>query len=385
MSNLSAVNAVAIQPSLRKTVSSEVIMECSQVLKVSLENRDSKQVKINVIASGTPGDGYTLGECSAKPNMVEVSGGESAISQIASVKVLLNINGATEDFFKRLVPVAYDEDDNRVESSTLSFSNDLIRVYAHILEEKTIPVKVKIKGKPADGYVYTATDCLPEQVRVAGSSRRLSHISSITIPVDISGMTTSSQNLEQDIYISDYLPEGITPVEESETVSIRITLEQIIKKTIETDTSTIGFSSLGSGLRAEIIDDTDRISIIVSGRISVLNGITDENANVVINCSGLDEGVYTLPVDIKNIDNSCKILDTNKLRVRIYDITQEQETQPPENTTEAPIAATTPNANNTPTLSPAPSQSPDEGSDDNDNEDIEDDDERDSEDNRNDR
>lgn len=178
-------------------------------------------------------------------------------------------------------------------------------------------------------------------------------------------MTTSSQNLEQDIYISDYLPEGITPVEESETVSIRITLEQIIKKTIETDTSTIGFSSLGSGLRAEIIDDTDRISIIVSGRISVLNGITDENANVVINCSGLDEGVYTLPVDIKNIDNSCKILDTNKLRVRIYDIAQEQETQPPENTTEAPIAATTPNANNTPTLSPAPSQSPDEGSDSN--------------------
>ncbi len=43
-------------------------------------------------------------------------------------------------------------------------------------------------------------------------------------------MTTASSKLEQDIYISDYLPEGITPVSGFENVSIRITLEQVIKK-----------------------------------------------------------------------------------------------------------------------------------------------------------
>lgn len=323
LSSLSAVNAVAIQPSLRKVVASDVIMECGQVLKVSLENRESKQVKVTVVANGTPGEGYTVGECSAKPNMVEVAGGESAVGQIESVKVFLNVNGATEDFSKRLVPVAYDEDDNKVESSTLSFSNDLVRVYAHILEEKTIPVKVKIIGKPADGYVYTSTDCLPERVRIAGSTRQLSHISNITITVDISDMTTSSQNLEQDIYISDYLPKGITPVDESETVSIRITLEQVIKKDIEITSYDIGFSSLENNLGAEIVDDMDKVNITLSGRISILNGITKDNVNAVIDCSNLDEGVYTLPVGIKNLNNECKILETDRLRVRIYN-TQSQ-------------------------------------------------------------
>lgn len=115
LSNLSAVNAVTIQPSLRMIPSSEVTLECGQVLRVLLEDRESKQVKVNVISSGIPGEGYTLGECTAKPNMIEVSGGESSVERITSVRVFLNVNGATEDFAKKLTPVAYDENGNKVE------------------------------------------------------------------------------------------------------------------------------------------------------------------------------------------------------------------------------------------------------------------------------
>ena len=318
LADLSAVNAVAIQPSLRKILSSDVFLECTQVLRVSLENRESKQVKVNVIASGEPAEGYTLGECTAKPNMIEVAGGESAVSQIASVRVFLNVNGATEDFAKKLVPVAYDEDGNKVESSTLSFSNSIIRVFAQILEDKAVPVKVKITGEPASGYEYVTTDCLPEKVEIAGTSRRLSRISSVIIPVDISGMTTASSQLEQDIYISDYLPEGITPVAGFENVSIRITLEQVIKKNIDISTSSIGFSSLADGLKAEITGDTDRASLLVSGRASVLNSINSTNINAYVNCNGLVEGVYTLPVIIKDLEESCTVIETSKLKVRIY-------------------------------------------------------------------
>lgn len=318
LSDLSAVNAVAIQPSLRKIVSSEVILECGQVLKVSLENRDSKQVKVSVIANGEPGDGYTLGECTAKPNMIEVSGGESAVGQIASVRVFLNINGATEDFAKKLVPVAYDEEGNKVESGTLSFSNNSVRVFAQILEDKEVPVKVKVTGRPAEGYEYVGTDCLPEKVRIAGTSKKLSDISNVVIPLDLTGLNASSSKLEQDIYISEYLPDGITPVEGFETLSIRITLELVIKKNIEIDVSTVGFSSLGNGLKAEIKDDADNVNLLVSGRASILNRITGNSVSAYINCNGLDEGVYSLPVQIKDLDESCMILDSNKLKVRIY-------------------------------------------------------------------
>jgi len=359
LSNLSTVNAVAVQPSLRKIVSSEVILECEQVLKVSLENKESKQVKVNVIANGTPGEGYTLGECTAKPNMIEVAGGESAVRQITSVKVFLNVNGATEDFTKKLVPVAYNEDDNKVESATLSFSNNLVRVFAQILEDKTVPVKVKVTGKPASGYVHVSTDCLPEEASIAGSSRRLSHISSVVIPVDISGMNTSSPDLEQDIYISEYLPEGITPVAGSETVSIRITLEQVIKKNIEIDIGSVGFASVKNGLEAEIVDKADKASLLVAGRASILNGITSNNINAYINCNGLDEGEYSLPLVIKDLDKECTILDSNKIKVRIFNAQGEEE-EPPEETATAPPVPTKKPVDNNSTPAPVQTQEPED-------------------------
>lgn len=267
--------------------------------------------------------------------MVEVAGGESAVSQIASVRVFLNVNGATEDFTKKLVPVAYDEDGNKVESATLSFSNSIVRVFAQILEDKAVPVKVKIIGKPASGYEYVSTDCLPETVEIAGTSKRLSRISSVIIPIDISGMTTASSKLEQDIYISDYLPEGITPVSGFENVSIRITLEQVIKKNIDINTSSIGFSSLANGLKAEITDETDRATLLVSGRASVLNSINSTNINAYVNCNGLVEGVYTLPVIIKDLDESCAVIETSKLKVRIY---KEGQQNPGVGSEEFPVA-----------------------------------------------
>ena len=54
LSNLSSVNAVNIVPSLRKKVSSDVTLECTQVLKVALEDMATKQVKVTVVTQGEP-------------------------------------------------------------------------------------------------------------------------------------------------------------------------------------------------------------------------------------------------------------------------------------------------------------------------------------------
>ncbi len=335
LSNLSSVNAVAIKPSLRKVVQSEITLECEQVLKVSLEDRASRQFKVNVVANGTPDDGYTLGECTARPNMIEVAGGESAISRISYINVFLNVNGASEDFSKRLVPVAYDEEGNEVKSSTLSFGTETIKVFAHILEEKAVNVKIKISGKPANGYQYVSTDCLPEKVFLAGTSKKLKGISEITIPIDISGMTSTSSKLEQNIYISDYLPEGVSAVEGSETVSVKITIEQIIKKNIDVNVSAIKFRSVGNGYEAEIIGNELFVSVLIEGRASVVNRIRSDNVSAYINCNGLDEGTYTLPVLLDNLEESCEIVDETKLKIKIKKSDDEVTNEP--DSTERPL------------------------------------------------
>ena len=49
LSNLSSVNAVNIVPSLRKKVSSDVTLECTQVLKVALEDMATKQLEATAV------------------------------------------------------------------------------------------------------------------------------------------------------------------------------------------------------------------------------------------------------------------------------------------------------------------------------------------------
>lgn len=306
LSNLSPVNAVAIQPSLRRKVSSEVTLECTQVLKVSLEEMATKQLKITVVTEGSPADGYSIGNCTAKPNMIQVTGGKSTIKRIESVKVFLNVEGVSEDFSSRLEPVAYDANDEVVKSDTLRFGEQKIRVKAKVLDNKTIPVRVDVSGKPADGYVYVETECLPQEIEIAGSERKMKAVSELRIPVDITGLTDQSSQLEKTVQASAYLPEGITVSEEYESISIKITIEQLVERTVQIKASDITFRNLADNLIAEVKEPDKMLSLVVAGRASVLNGLPDTALNVYVDCSGLAEGTRQVPVQM-DLGDACRL------------------------------------------------------------------------------
>jgi YbbR domain-containing protein len=137
-------------------------------LKVSLEDKASKQIKVTVVTNGTPQAGYSVGECLASPNMLEVTGGKGVIDKIDSVRVTVNVSGIGEDLKKRVTPVAYDADGKVIESSTLNYGVRKVRVNVQVLKTKTIPVNIKITGKPASGYEFVDAECQPETIQVAG-------------------------------------------------------------------------------------------------------------------------------------------------------------------------------------------------------------------------
>lgn len=317
LSNLSSVNAVTIKPSLRKKVSSEVSLECSDVLKVSLENMASKQLKITIVTEGTPADGYSIGSCTAKPNMIQVIGGESVISRITAVKVVLNVDAVSEDFSSRLDPVAYDDNDRKVTSSTLTYSDTKIKVRAKVLQNKTIPVRVEVTGEPADGYEYVETECLPTEIEVAGTKRKLAAISELVIPINITGLTSSSSELEQTIDVIDYIKtDGIIVAEEYETISIKISLEAQTTRQMEILMENIQFRNLGKGLIADIPGEQRSILVTLSGRASVLNALSPSALVAYIDCKNKTEGSYQLPVQM-DLGKNCSLTESSELTVRI--------------------------------------------------------------------
>lgn len=316
LSDLSAVNAVSIVPTLTKNVSSEPVLECNQVLKVSLEDMSKKQVKVTVVTEGTPEEGFSIGECTARPNMVEVTGGQSAISKIDSVRVTINVNGASQDFTRRQIPTAYDANGEEVVSSTLTYSVSRIKATVRVLQTKTIPVNIKIKGTPAKGFEFVEADCLPEKIEVAGTSKALDTINEVEIPIDITGMKSSSGSIEQNISIQDYLPDGVNVLSDYAQVSLRIELEKQVKRTLSVPTDTIKFASLDDNLQAQITENDDSVQIVVQGRSSVLEDLPSTAFTAYVDCEGLKVGSYDLEVQF-DLGDTCTLVKSEKVSVRI--------------------------------------------------------------------
>lgn len=352
LSELSSVNAVAIRVRLKKKVSSDVVLECNQVLKVSLEDMETKQVKVTVDTEGIPAEGYSVGECIARPNVVEVTGGGSVIDRISSVRVTLNVNGASQNFSKMLEPAAFDKRGNRVISSTLSFSDNQVKVKAQLLQNKTIPVKAEITGKPADGYQFVGVDCLPEEIEIAGAERLLADISELVIPVDISGLTSTSSSLEQEIEARQYLSDKITIPEEYQRISVKITIEKLIRKKIQIKARDVKLQNVERKCVAEAYDSEKILEFTVEGRESVLNEMSERDFAAFADCAGLQVGIHKLKVQLGK-NTSIKLLKGASIRVVVREKEEQQEFVTPQ-----PVQTAEPTEE--PEETEAPSEEPEE-------------------------
>ena len=137
LSELSKVNAVSINVKLNKESTSSVDVDWNNaVLKVALEKRITKSFKVEVDYEGELSENYVLGEMTAKPNMIEVSCGESKFKKIDHVGVMVSLKGQSEDFDSEYSPVLYDANGDALNDANVSFSNDTIKVSTQVLSTK---------------------------------------------------------------------------------------------------------------------------------------------------------------------------------------------------------------------------------------------------------
>lgn len=327
LSELSSVDAVAIKVSLKRGTSSEVVLECSQVMKVSLEDMDTKQVKVTVETEGTPAEGFYVGECTTRPAVVEVTGGSSIIDRIKVVRVMVNVNGASQNITKSVEPAAYDKRGNRVMSSNLSFSDSKIRVRVKLLQRKTVPVKLRVTGTPAKGYEFVEAGCLPEEIEIAGSEKRLSKVSQIVIPVDITGLTNSYGDAEREILVGDFLPDDITVLEDYQRITVNIKIEKRIRKKISIQTTKVLLSNIEEDFLAAIYGNMSVLDLVIEGRESVLEKLSETEISAYVDCSGLKAGIHTLSVKV-DLKDGCKQIKKPKIYVLISKKTLSNETAP---------------------------------------------------------
>lgn len=343
LSQLSPVYAADIKVLCNKSDSIDIDIDTNnKMLLVKLENIKKKNVQVAVETVGQVADGYYVGDYEVKPNMITVSGGASRIAKLDTIKIQVNVDGAKNSFTTRMEPVAYDKDGEVIDSKYLSFTNNdvvvkKVSIEVSIYNTKTIPILLDIAGEPAEGYIYNNSyEYTPQTITIGGQGKRLAKIDSLTIPIDITGV---SESYEENVFLADYLPEGIKLVSNEQDVSVRVSLEKIVDKTIVLTVKDIELINVDSDYAAIFADANATVSMQLSGTEEELAKYDASSVGAYIDLKNKGTGVYFVQPECKNVSDDLYVTRPGTIKIEVTD-RSEQTSAPGESVIEPVVTAT---------------------------------------------
>jgi YbbR domain-containing protein len=300
---------VQIQIAERPARMTSVTPEKVEVVLEPLVTR-TMPVEFNVL--GDPATGYQADAVQTEIREVIVSGPESMMNSAAKVEASLTINEAREDINATLIPQVVDKNGEPI--IDLSITPNKIPVTVPIKQEggyRDIAVKVVVEGQVASGYHLTNISVYPPVITVYSTDPNL--IKTLqgyveTLPFDL---TNADQDIETRLHL--ILPEGVTVVGE-QTVLVQAGISAI-ESSITISNKQVEIVGLGKGLAAQISPKT--VDIILSGPVPVLDKLSTDDIQVVVDLTGLTTGTHQIAPRVNILVNGVRVETLNPATVGV--------------------------------------------------------------------
>lgn len=259
-SELSFTNTVPIRLSLSRAFGSQIEISGNiDMVRLEVEERQEKQLVIEIDQVGTPADGYIVNSVlTTDGNALRISGPQSLVSQVDRAVVEANVEGLTESINITEPIRLYDADGNEITSSRITKSVSTSNVSISILQTKEIPVTASASGEPAAGYAATGeVTCAPDRITVAGRSSALASLEEIVIPSEELDLTGATEDVVELIDIRQYLPDGVSLTNTSEDgfngrVAVTAGVEPLVDVTGQMDQSRIQILNVPDGYQVTL-------------------------------------------------------------------------------------------------------------------------------------
>lgn len=284
-------------------------------LELSVEDLVSKPYVISVQTEGEPLEQHALGEMSVSPTLLRVSGPVSVIETIDKAVATVNVEGMSQDITDSVIPALYDKEGNEVDTKDLSFNIQNVMVSVKILDIKEVPLNFQTTGTLPEGYEYVDMEYKPETVKIKGLSAVLNTVNSIIVPEEVLDLTDATGDIEKEVDISAYLPEGATLVDNAQAkVSVTVKIEKHEQRTFKVPTANITAGNLADGYSVEFMSDT--VEVELEGLAQELDDLDETTLTGSIDVSGMTEGEHTVNLDL-NLDSKYKLVKKATVTVDI--------------------------------------------------------------------
>ena len=261
------------------------------VVEVEVETMASKELPVEVYLNGDLDEGTYLSEPLLSAETVLVTGPSTLVDTVTSVRATV----AAEDIEKTPDIMAtltcYNAAGMIVKGVFIDPEEIMVSYALH--DMKQVPLQVEITGSPAPGYQVGNIYCRPQYAALIGSAEALDRIASLQLDsINVSGLTTSTTRT---FHLMDYLPEGVTLMDESGKSTVEVTVEISEQSQKQLTLPASGLKIIGQENGKEYILHGDA-HITLSGDGPALESIQADDLQGSINVNGLSAGDHKVMI-----------------------------------------------------------------------------------------
>lgn len=201
-----------------------------KTITVTIEKLVTKSMEVKpVISSSVLADGFKLGDVSVNPKKVTITTGEDTLQQIDRLIATVNpAEPAKEDFVETANVEAVDSSG---EALSMIADPQKVRVSVKVTApKKEVSLKAVQQGTAATGVSSYEISLAEDTATISGAQSVLDKIDSISIPVDITGVTVATTK-QVEIPTDDYTANPKV---------VRVTIRPVFSTESSTSTSNSG-------------------------------------------------------------------------------------------------------------------------------------------------
>ena len=316
-----------------KDISAENITVSPITIPIEIEERETKDFMIAVnYGDSVPGAGYEVGKIYANPEKISVSGPESIIDKIDRVVANVSVEGMTVNSSKKANLIIYDKNqeimsDKEMQYLTFDIGDSKVDVYVELWSTVSgVTFTCDPKGTPANGYAVSKIVTTPSEISLAGTEEALETLkkngNQIEIPSRLVDIGNARETVECKIDLAEILPSGTKTVSnQAESIIVEVGILPLGSKQISLPTQNIQALNLTGELQTVFTDTA--LTVTVRGKEEDLKNVTAASIKASVDCSGLDEGTYNLPVTI-TLPNNITLLSEITANVQLVSLEQKK-------------------------------------------------------------
>lgn len=262
------------------------------IVRVSIEDLQRKEFTLTTKITGTPSDGFSVGEVKLDKTNVVVTGPVSVIGQISQIGVEIDVSGLDSDESGRAELKYFDANGNAfvISDSRVSKSFDNVGYSLVMLNGRTLVLNFDVGGSAAQGYKFTGAESTTKSIQVRGQPEVLEGLDSITVPASALSVEGATGDVNLTVDIKNFLPANVTAVGDTK-VNVTLKVEALDKKSLTLTVNDLNIVGAKPGVATSIVPE--KITVVVSGLSANLESVTNADLKATLDVSEMNVGSNT--------------------------------------------------------------------------------------------